>query len=136
MNVKIRNTTDPLAIIDDEKEDTLAFTRALKKSKLENPPLIFHDGQTFLDYMERAKNGENPMPAGALLDINMPGLSGFEVLKAIREDPILEKVPIIIMLTSSNYILDKEKAKDLGCSEYQVKPDSPKKYVHFLNNLY
>ena len=136
MDIKIRNMTDPLAIIDDEEADTLAFTRALKKSKLENSPLIFHDGQAFLDYMEKAKNGEGPMPAGALLDINMPGLSGFEVLKIIREDPKLEKVPIIIMLTSSNYILDQEKAKNLGCSEYQIKPDSPKKYVHFLNNLY
>ncbi len=128
--------TDPLAIIDDEKEDTLAFTRALKKSKLTNPPLIFHEGQAFLDYMEKAKNGEDPMPAGALLDINMPGLSGFEILTIIRKDPKLEKVPIIIMLTSSSYVLDKEKAKELGCSEYQTKPDSPKKYINFLDNLY
>ncbi len=135
MNIKIRNTADPLAIVDDEEEDTIAFTRALKKSKLKNPPLVFNNGQAFLDYMEEAKNGQKSMPAGALLDINMPGLSGFEVLSKVRSDPNLKELPIIIMLTSSNYVLDMKKAKTLGCNEYQIKPDAPSEYVKFLNNL-
>ena len=62
-----------------------------------------------------------PLPALVLLDIKMPGMDGFEVLKWIRNQPSLAKL-CVVMLTSSDQIQDANKAYQFGANSFLVKP--------------
>lgn len=125
----------PLIIVDDEKADTMFFLRALKKSKIKNQSLVFHSGQELLDYLEQVRASTALMPAAILLDINMPKMSGFEVLQNMKLQSEFQTVPVVVMLTSSTAPVDKETARNLGCDLYKEKPDTIEEYVEFLNSL-
>ena len=83
--------------------------------------------------IERAANGVelcsaledcgSNLPMAVILDLKMPLMDGFETLKWIRAQPAFKKLPVII-LSSSDMIEDKRRARRLGCTEYLVKPHS------------
>jgi CheY-like chemotaxis protein len=75
------------------------------------------------------------MPAVVLLDINMPGLDGFEVLQRIREREAFAQLPVIMMLTNSDNPRDIERAAELGANGFQTKPATMKEYVRFFDSL-
>jgi len=68
----------------------------------------FFNGQEFYDYFE---NGNDTMPDLVFLDLSMPDLSGFELLDKLRENTELSFKPKFVILTTSKYVIDKEKAK-------------------------
>jgi CheY-like chemotaxis protein len=110
---------------EDVSHDIIATQRAWKKSHILNPLYIVKDGEECLDFLhQRGKYRDPdtaPRPAILLLDIKMPRMDGLAVLKHIREDDELHRLPVI-MLTSSKAEEDRLKSYDLGVNAYIVKP--------------
>ncbi len=128
-------TTHHVVMVDDNDADLYIAERCFKKSRLTNPWLSFTNGPDFLRYLGDVKRGDAPMPALVLLDINMPGMSGFEVLAETRDDPFFTDLPVFCMLTSSSDPRDEQRAKELGASGFVTKPGDPANFVAFFDQL-
>jgi DNA-binding response OmpR family regulator len=132
---KVRNNIDPVVILDDEEEDLFIFEKAFNKSDLENPLIKFTQKSDLSTHLSEVKNGKQPMPALLVIDINLGFDNGFEVVSSIRSDSYFNPVPTIMMLTSSNFTMDKEKTKEVGADGFAIKPHGLTDYVAFLNTL-
>jgi len=111
--------TRPLLIAEDDEDTVFMIERALRKAGVQNPVKIVSDGQEAVTYLEEESN-DTP-PRLAVLDIKMPLKDGFDVLKSVRANPKLCRMPVIIF-SSSNAELDVRRAYDLGANSFVVKP--------------
>ena len=114
----------PVLVIEDSNEDFTALGRAFRKHGLRNPVLRCEDGDQALEYLQgygTSSQWPSDLPAIILLDLNMPGTDGRTVLKTLKQDPKLFKIPVIIFTTSSNNE-DIEECYRLGANSYVTKP--------------
>ncbi|MBL4583003.1 MAG: response regulator [Pseudomonadales bacterium] len=109
--------TVSILLVEDDDVDAMGVERALNKMKLANPFLRARDGIEGLE-MLRAKPADHPYLV--LLDLNMPRMSGIEMLKIIREDPLLTRT-IVFVLTTSDDDIDKVAAYNEHIAGYVVK---------------
>ncbi|MEA5580427.1 response regulator [Nodularia harveyana UHCC-0300] len=102
----IGNFAKPLLVIEDSDEDFEALSRIMKKQAVINPIFRCRDGDDGLDFIYHTGTYSNsqkfPRPALILLDLNLPGTDGREVLKQIKEDQDLKYIPVVVFTTSSN----------------------------------
>jgi CheY-like chemotaxis protein len=128
----IGNYTKPFLVIEDSDEDFEAFSRVVKQQAVINPIFRCTDGDDALDYLYR--NGiyqdfySFPLPAIILLDLNLPGTDGREVLKEIKEDEHLKTIPVIVFTTSSNP-KDIEACYQYSVASYILKPIDIKRLI-------
>ncbi len=112
-------------IAEDDEHDIVATKRAWKKHNIANPLYVVNDGEECLDFLhQRGKYSEPelaPRPGILLLDIKMPKMDGLGVLKHIREEDELHRLPVVI-LTTSKAEEDRLKSYDLGANAFIVKP--------------
>lgn len=110
---------------EDNPHDIVATKRAWKKNNIVNPLYIVNDGEECLDYLHRrgkySEPGSAPRPAILLLDLKMPRMDGLAVLKHIRQDGELRRLPVIV-LTTSREEEDRLRSYDLGANAYITKP--------------
>lgn len=122
---------DPTLIIiaDDNPGDRLLAVKALRKGGIDNPVLEVEDGQQLLDLLR----GDTPLGRRVVvfLDINMPRMNGIEALAALKADPQLKRIPVV-MLTTSEADIDLLRAYDLGANSYLSKPVS---FAEFLPRM-
>lgn len=119
----------PVIYVEDEPDDAFFMQRAFAQCAPDVELKILTDGQQairfFLEEIEPRQRQEFN-PALVLLDLNLPGRSGLDVLKEIRNKPLLRQLPVI-MYTSSNLTVDIAEAYRRGCTAYLVKPHSPER---------
>jgi CheY-like chemotaxis protein len=110
---------------EDNEHDIIATKRAWKKHHITNPLHIVPNGEECLDFLNRRGIYQGleaiPRPGLLLLDINMPKMDGLQVLRTIRNDSRLRRLPVI-MLTTSRAEEDRLRSYDLGANAYIVKP--------------
>jgi len=127
-----------ILLVDDNKMDIELSLDAFKESKFANKINVVTSGQDALGYMfgnEKYKNrSEYPLPDMILLDLKMPGIDGHEVLKKIKGEPILKRIPIII-LTSSKEEGDLHMSYDNGANSCLIKPISFKALLEIIKQL-
>ena len=115
-----------ILVVDDNPDDFYAVQRELGSSGLRNPLAHCESGEQALDYLHRRGHFASPpapIPAMILLDINMPRMSGIDLLRTIRGEPTLRTIPVI-MMTSSNDDRDVLAAFQGGANSYVLKPVS------------
>jgi CheY-like chemotaxis protein len=118
---------EPFAVLmaEDDEHDIVATKRAWKKHHIANPLYIVNNGEECLDFLHRRGKyvdpASAPHPGILLLDIKMPKMDGLSVLKNIREDEELHRLPVVI-LTTSKAEEDRFRGYELGANAYIVKP--------------
>ncbi len=114
-----------ILIVEDSDDDYMATVRAFKKANLMNPVQRCTNGDHALDYLfqrgEFSGTDKAPRPNIILLDLNLPGTDGKEVLRMIKAEPALQKIPVIV-LTTSNAQQDIEQCYAAGANSYVQKP--------------
>jgi len=130
-------TGGPILLVEDSEDDQLLIQRSLKKGGMLNEVVIANDGVEALDYLlgtgARAEAG--PLwPVVVLLDINMPRVSGLQVLERIRGEEATRRLPVI-MLTSSNEESDVLRSYDLGVNSYVRKPVEFSEFTEAVSRL-
>ena len=113
-----------ILLVEDNPDDVRLTKRAFKKSNIANELVVMNNGLDALSYLVEASNGLSTspsMPAVILLDLKLPKMDGLEVLKRIRADDRLRRLPVVI-LTSSKEEQDILKSYDLGANSYIRKP--------------
>lgn len=110
---------------DDDEDDRLLTQDALAESRVLNELHFVEDGVELLEYLERKGKFEDkavsPRPGLILLDLNMPRMDGREALEAIKGNPNLKGIPVVI-LTTSKQEEDMVKGYNLGAASYTTKP--------------
>lgn len=114
-----------ILLVEDNTDDMILTMRAFKKNYLDENIVFACDGGEALDYLhgfgEYADRDLSVMPKLVLLDLNLPKVNGFEILRKIRADARTRYLPVII-LTSSRQEQDIVEAYKLGCNSYIRKP--------------
>ena len=114
-----------IMLVEDGAEDFEVLMRALRKAGISNPVYRFSHGEEALDFLRRRgryfQPGTAPRPDLILLDLNLPGADGRDVLSEIKSDPSLRAIPLIV-LTSSASPADVEACYQAGANSYILKP--------------
>ena len=122
MNEKIESIN--ILVVDDSDDDILITQRVFKKVRMMNTLYTVRSGEEAIDFIYRQnKYAESmpPLPGLILLDISMPGMSGFDVLKKLKADQNYRKIPIVMLTTSSDEV-DIAKSYDNGACSFITKP--------------
>lgn len=116
-----------ILLVEDNKMDVALTLDAFREAHLANKIQVAHNGEEALQYLlgegEFADRKNYPLPSIVLLDLKMPGIDGFEVLRKIKTTDEIKRIPVII-LTSSKEEGDKALSYDCGANSYLVKPVS------------
>jgi CheY-like chemotaxis protein len=114
-----------ILLAEDREDDILLVQKAFRAAYIDNPLFVVRDGQEAIDYLKGvrkfANRAEYPLPDLLLLDLKMPGVDGFEVLRWIRSQPGLSALRVVV-LTSSDDMKDVNAAYRLGANSFMVKP--------------
>jgi CheY-like chemotaxis protein len=131
-------TKRPLLLAEDNANDVLLIRLAFKKADFPNPVFVVHDGLEVIQYLkgdgQYADRGRYPMPGLLLLDINMPKLTGFDVLSWIRRQPEHASLPVIV-LTTSYYGPEINRAYELGANSFITKPADLREFVSIVTQM-
>ena len=116
---------DSILLVEDNHQDEMLVLRALRKINLANHVDVVRDGQQALDYLtatgEFADRRDIDLPSFVMLDINLPRVSGLEVLERLRAAPKTKLLPVVIM-TSSDEERDRLRSYEVGCNSFVRKP--------------
>lgn len=133
MSQKIR----PILLAEDNPLDAELALDALRSARLANPVVLVRDGAEALDWLHaRGEHAGRPPgdPAVVLLDIKMPRRDGLDVLREMRDDEGLKRIPVVI-LSSSREESDLARSWDLGVNAYVVKPVDVKQFFEAVQML-
>src|SRR4051812_20485004 len=130
---------DPIVLlVDDSKNDATLMRAVFERAGVVEPLRSAQDGDEAMAYLRGdGPYGDRlqfPLPTALLLDLNMPGKNGFELLEWIREQPALKRLRVFI-LSASSRAEDIERAYDLGASSYLVKPRNLDGLMHLATSL-
>lgn len=130
-----RDPTVHLLVVDDEPADIELMTIA---AALHDPPCVveaLERGDQALDLLARLRNPTRAsLPDALLLDLRMSAPDGFAVLEAVRSDPRLQRMAVVVV-TTSNHPDDEARARALGIDDYRVKPDDLAGYERVIADV-
>jgi CheY-like chemotaxis protein len=115
-----------ILLAEDREDDVVLISKAFKEGLVTNPLFVVRDGAEAIGYLQGegkyANRVEYPLPDLLLLDLKMPKVDGFQVLRWVRQQPAgLSLLPVVV-LTSSENIRDVKVAYELGANSFIVKP--------------
>ena len=90
-----------ILLVEDNPDDVELALLALQASGMESNTVVARDGQEALDYLQRTDHGSVAKPEVILLDLKLPRIDGFEVLKRVRANPATRFLPVVILSSST-----------------------------------
>lgn len=128
-----------ILLVEDSQQDVVITCQALARSHLKHRLWIARDGQEALDFLFRREPYDEPSraprPELVLLDLNLPKVNGFDVLRAVKTDQLLRRIPVVILSTS-------EREEDitacylLGANTFIPKPLEFDKFQNIIRVVY
>lgn len=133
-------TIEPIVILlaEDDPAHAEIVRRNMETSRIANRLIHVVDGQEALDYLYRrgefSDPSRSPRPGLILLDLRMPRVDGLEVLKTVKNDPDLARIPVVVLTTSAAES-DMARAYDRHANSYLVKPVDFSMFVSLMDAL-
>ena len=131
------NQHPTILIVDDDEGHAILIRENLETAGLKTPIRHFRDGQAILDFFfdrqGKVMHGQDGTYL-ILLDIRMPKVDGIEVLRRLKADPILRRLPVI-MLTTTDDSREVERCHELGCNVYIQKPVDYDRFAEAIHRL-
>lgn len=126
----------PIVVVDDDDTEIVLLRSYLEFTPIRRDVFGFTAGQSFLDYLDEVEEDAQPMPSVVLLDIRMPYLDGYDILREIKSRDRFRVVPVVLMFSNSKDEADVTRSFELGADGYQVKPANQEEYLAFFNRLF
>lgn len=124
-----------ILITEDDEGHASLIRRNLQRAGIINNMMHFRNGEEVMDYLETIRSDRNMNQSLLLLlDIRMPKMDGIEVLRKIKQDDFLKRIPVI-MVTTTDDPREVEICHDLGCSNYVTKPVDYEQFVGVIQQL-
>jgi len=126
-----------ILIVEDDEGHAILIRQNLEAAGLSNQMKHFRDGQAVLDFFYKSPEPRTSLPEHmylVLLDIRMPKVDGIEVLRRLKSDPELRKLPVI-MLTTTDDVREVERCHQLGCNVYIQKPVDYDRFADAIRRL-
>lgn len=134
----MRREQAPILLVEDNPVDILLLRRAVGKAQITHPLQVVGDGEHAVNYLAGqdiyTDRQRYPLPLLILLDLKLPRRGGLDVLAWLREQPGLNRLPVVV-LTSSNELSDVSRAYDLGANSYLVKPGAPDALTQLVEQI-
>ncbi|ODT86208.1 MAG: two-component system response regulator [Nitrosomonadales bacterium SCN 54-20] len=124
-------TNKPILLVEDDRVDTMTVTRALKELQVKNTLVHVENGEEALDYLQDPTSNK---PCIMLLDLNMPIMNGIELLKVVKNDQQLKRIPVVVLTTSEEQ-QDKVNSFDLGIAGYMTKPVDYQQFIGIMRAI-
>ncbi|MDM9379842.1 response regulator [Chlorogloeopsis sp. ULAP01] len=116
---------ESLLVVEDSNEDFKMLQRLMRRMAVQNPIYRCSSGDEVFDFLYQEGNYQNPdlapRPSVILLDLNLPGIDGRNVLERLKQDTSFKEIPIVVFTTSSNP-KDVEFCYEKGANGYLIKP--------------
>ena len=126
-----------LVLVEDDPGHARLIERNLQRARLPYTIVVLRDGQAALDYLllaQEAQGTRHPQPYLVLLDLNLPGCPGVEVLARLKNDARTKHIPVIILTTTDDRY-EIEECYALGCNAYLTKPIAYDQFVEVVQQL-
>ena len=124
-----------ILLVEDNEGDIILTTEAFKDMKLENKISIVRDGEEALRFLKKqGEYAEVDTPQLILMDINLPGMDGKQLLEIIKKDDELKEIPVV-MLTCSDADADISECYDKHVNWYITKPIDYDKYTKVMHEI-
>ncbi|MDR3637822.1 MAG: response regulator [Isosphaeraceae bacterium] len=127
-----------ILLVEDSRADVRIIERALQEGNIAHRLTVIPDGQQAIDYLVRLNEPDAPGEAApdlVLLDLNLPGIDGCQVLTRIKGDPALRTIPVVV-LTTSHREEDVLQTYRAGANTYIPKPDEYPRYRDLVATLH
>jgi CheY-like chemotaxis protein len=133
------NETQEVAIvlIEDDPGHAILIEKNLRRAGILNPITSLRDGAAALDFLFPRENSGKPQAPSqmlVLLDLNLPVIDGYTVLKRIKSDERTRRIPVVVLTTTDNP-QEIERCYDLGCNIYITKPVAYDQFSDALKQL-
>ena len=120
-----------ILLVEDDIVDVMAVKRAFKDIKATNQLIVTANGEEALEYL---RDDMNRKPWIILLDLDMPKMNGIEFLTVAKKDDALKKIPVIVLMTSSEE-QDRINNLDLSVAGYMIKPVNYKQFIEVVRTI-
>ncbi|MEL7238759.1 MAG: response regulator [Planctomycetota bacterium] len=125
-----------LLLVEDDPVDVMNVRRAIARAEFDCKLTVVADGPDALELLRRPATSDFPADRRVvLLDLNMPTMTGVEVLAEIRDDPALKPLPVVI-LSTSDQPRDRDAVFQLNAAGYLVKPPDPGAFADIISAIY
>lgn len=132
------STRAAILVVEDSESDVWLIQRALVLAQINNPVTVVRSGDEAVSYLsgmgQYADRNKFPLPGVVLLDLYMPGTSGFDVLSWIRDQPQFAKMRVLVV-TASLKVGDINRAYALGANSFLLKPFDFENVIELSRNL-
>ena len=127
----MKTSSKPILLVEDDQVDAMTVRRALKELHVLNRLEHTENGEEALAYLH---DETRERPCIILLDLNMPIMNGIELLQLIKREPVLRRIPVVILTTSEEQ-KDKVESFDLGVAGYMKKPVDYRQFVETIREI-
>lgn len=121
-----------IILVEDNKDDIYLIELALKSLETKSNLFPFNTGSLALQYLKDLINDKKELPDLIMLDVNLPKITGLDILKKIKQNKIVGKIPIVVF-TSSDSASDMEYCYENGADLYLLKPNNINDFKEVIN---
>ena len=124
-----------IVMIEDDEGHARLIEKNIRRAGISNDLTHFLDGNSALEYLFNAPDGPALNgPALVLLDLNLPDMSGTDILERIKADPALHRTPVVVLTTTDDK-REIDRCYDLGCNVYITKPVNYESFADAIRQL-